>query len=152
MIFISHRGNTTEKFESWENEPTYIDQAIKNGYDVEVDVWVKSECYGSQLYLGHDKPQYGVNLSWYEDRRNNLWIHCKNHQAVDYFSNTKFNWFWHDKDDMTLTSNGYIWVYPGKQPINNSVAVLPELHTDDVSKCVGICSDIIEEYRNAFIR
>ncbi len=26
MILISHRGNTNGKFESYENEPTYIDK------------------------------------------------------------------------------------------------------------------------------
>lgn len=35
---------------------------------------------------------------------------------------------------------------PGKQPILNSVAVLPEIHGDDISVCWGICSDIIGEY------
>jgi hypothetical protein len=57
-----------------------------------------------------------------------------------------FNWFWHDVDDMTLTSKGFIWVYPGKQPINNSIAVIPELYEDNISKCIGICSDYIEDY------
>ena len=41
MILISHRGNINGKFKSWENEPTYIDKAISEGYDVEVDVWYK---------------------------------------------------------------------------------------------------------------
>ena len=57
------------------------------------------------------------------------------------------NWFWHEEDTLTLTSFGYVWVYPGKQPIKNSIAVMPELKNDDVSKCMGICSDIIEKYK-----
>jgi len=28
MVLISHRGNTNGKFESYENEPMYIDKAI----------------------------------------------------------------------------------------------------------------------------
>jgi hypothetical protein len=55
--------------------------------------------------------------------------------------------FWHQKDDVTLTSQGYIWAYPGKQPLKNSIAVLPERNNDDTSQCSGICSDVIEKYK-----
>jgi hypothetical protein len=33
MILIAHRGNVNGRFESYENEPNYIDLAIKKGYD-----------------------------------------------------------------------------------------------------------------------
>ena len=56
------------------------------------------------------------------------------------------HYFWHQKDDIALTSKGYIWAYPGKQPIKESIAVLPEIYKDDVSNCIGICSDNIIEY------
>lgn len=145
MILISHRGNTNGKFESYENEPNYIDKAISEGYDVEVDVWVIDE----QIYLGHDKPQYGVPFRWFRDRISKLWIHCKNVEAIQLFRlvQYEFNFFWHESDVLTLTSNGYVWVYPGKQPIENSIAVLPELFNDDVSLCMGICSDYIAKYK-----
>ena len=45
-----------------------------------------------------------------------------------------------------MTSKGYIWAYPGKQPIKESIAVLPELYKDNISKCIGICSDYIINY------
>ena len=60
MILISHRGNTNGRFDSYENEPTYIDLAISRGYEVEIDVWFVD----GMLYLGHDAPQYGINLSF----------------------------------------------------------------------------------------
>ena len=59
----------------------------------------------------------------------------------------ELNYFWHENDTMTLTSHGYIWVYPGKQPVKNSISVMPELNNDFVSGCAGICSDIIENYK-----
>ena len=68
MILISHRGNINGRLESYENEPTYIDMAIKNGYDVEIDVWYKNKI----LFLGHDKPEYGVEFRWFIDRINKL--------------------------------------------------------------------------------
>lgn len=145
MILISHRGNINGKFESWENEPTYIDKAMSEGYDVEVDVWYKDK----MLWLGHDKPDYDVDLRWFKDRISKLWIHCKNVEAVTYFKECgyDFNYFWHENDTLTLTSKNHIWVYPGNQPIENSIAVMPEIHNDDVSKCLGICSDKIKEYK-----
>ena len=58
MILISHRGNITGRFEHYENEPTYLDKAIKEGYDVEIEVWFKDNI----LWLGHDKPEYCMDF------------------------------------------------------------------------------------------
>ena len=145
MILIAHRGNVNGRFESWENEPTYIDLAIKKGYDVEIDVWFKDNL----LWLGHDKPDYGINFSFIKDRIDKLWVHCKNVDAVVYFKECGYpvNYFWHEEDTLTLTSHNHLWVYPAKQPILNSIAVMPELNNDDVSQCLGICSDYIEKYK-----
>jgi hypothetical protein len=145
MKLIAHRGNTNGKFESYENEPNYIDLAIKKGFDVEVDVW----CKNGMLWLGHDKPDYGVDFIWFRDRLTHLWVHCKNIEAINYFKDCGYpcNYFWHENDKITLTSLGYIWAYPGNQPIKDSISVMPEINNDDVSKCVGICSDFIENYK-----
>jgi hypothetical protein len=147
MKLISHRGNINGKMESWENEPTYIDLAISKGYDVEVDVWYKDSIF----WLGHDEPQYGVDFRWFRDRISKLWIHCKNIEAITYFNANfevfPFNYFWHENDTVTLTSLNYIWAFPNKQPIRNSIAVMPELHNDDVSSAIGVCSDVVENYK-----
>jgi hypothetical protein len=145
MILISHRGNINGKFESYENEPNYIDLALSKGYDVEIDVWYVDNL----LYLGHDKPQYGINFRWIQDRFDKLWIHCKNVEAVVYFKECGYdvNYFWHQEDTLTLTSKNHLWVYPGKQPINKSIAVMPEIHNEDTTNCFGVCSDYIENYK-----
>ena len=146
MKFISHRGNINGRLESYENEPTYIDLAIKKGYDVEVDVWYKD----NTLWLGHDEPQYNVEFRWFRDRLNKLWIHCKNLEAIVFFKENEydFNFFWHEIDVITLTSLNYIWAFPGKQPIKNSIAVMPEINGDDISQCLGVCSDFVEKFNN----
>jgi hypothetical protein len=145
MILIAHRGNIDGKSELYENEPNYIDKALKKGYDVEIDVWVIE----GNFYLGHDKPQYGITLEWLDKRKNELWIHCKNIEAMEWFNSLfdTYNYFWHQKDTLTLTSKGYIWAYPGKQPIKTSIAVMPEIYNDDISQCLGICSDYIQNYK-----
>jgi hypothetical protein len=40
MILISHRGNINGRIEGLENTPNYIQDAIKLGYDVEIDLWI----------------------------------------------------------------------------------------------------------------
>ena len=145
MKLIAHRGNTNGSMESLENEPTYIDLALNKGYDVEVDVWYVD----GQLYLGHDKPQYVIEFKWFKERLLNLWVHCKNIEAVLFFRDNQypFNYFWHETDTITLTSLNHIWAYPGKQPIKNSIAVMPEINNDDTTECIGICSDYVEKYK-----
>ena len=139
MILISHRGNIEGSIPELENTQPYINIAIANGYDVEIDVWWSN----GYLYLGHDKPQHLIDLSWFEKNKDSLWVHCKNIESVVKLQNTDFHYFWHQNDDLTLTSKNYIWAYPNKQPIKNSIAVLPELYNDNLGVCKGVCSDNI---------
>ena len=145
MILISHRGNINGRIEEAENRPDYIEDTIRLGYEVEIDIWVIEGTF----HLGHDEPQYPVSLNWLYERKDKLWIHCKNIEAIEWFSSLygTYNYFWHDTDTVTLTSKNYIWAYPGKQPIKNSIAVLPELFKDDTPQCIGICSDYIQNYK-----
>ena len=145
MILISHRGNINGRIESLENSKSYIDNALSEGYDVEIDVW----CVGGVIYLGHDNPKYEITLQWIVDRMSKLWIHCKNIESVIFFNNlnVNLNYFWHETDTVTLTSLNYIWSYSGKQPIQGSIAVLPEIHNENTESCIGICSDYIKNYK-----
>ncbi len=140
MILISHRGNLNGKTDR-ENQPKYIEEAIFHDFDVEVDVWYDSK----QFWLGHDKPQYKVSERFLEHP--NLWCHAKNIDAL-YVMNTNYHihCFWHQEDDVTLTSMGYLWTYPGKQLTSNSIAVLPDGKVPD--NIVGICSDFIGSFRD----
>lgn len=143
MVLISHRGNTDGKIPSAENRPDYIDEAIGLGFDVEIDV----RYVDGDLYLGHDEGDYMIPLQWLEDRKDKLWIHCKNHEVVEFLNGKDLNWFWHDSDDMTLTSHGFIWAHPKIQPPTNSIAVLPDNYDWDLTRCLGVCSDYIEKYK-----
>lgn len=146
MVFISHRGNINGKIDSCENDPVYIDSAISKGFDVEIDVWVTN----NQIWLGHDNPQYNIDFKWIEDRMSKLWIHCKNIESLFYFKSLKYpiNYFWHQNDDVTITSLGYFWTYPGKQLTENSIAVMPEISEFyKIESCFGICSDFIQNFK-----
>ena len=143
MILISHRGHIIVKIVEKENHPDYIDKAINLGYDVEIDMW----WIDGKTYLGHDEPQYEVDDGWLTSRISKLWIHCKNVELLNWIRSTTLHYFWHEEDTLTLTSKNYIWAYPGKQPILGSIAVMPEINKDNISLCIGICSDYIKNYK-----
>ena len=107
MIFISHRGNINGINKKFENNPNYIQHAIDKGFNVEIDVW-----YKDYFFLGHDKPQYKVSSKFLENTK--FWCHAKNLEALEKLQKLRTKYFWHQNDDYTLTSNGYIWTYPGK--------------------------------------
>jgi len=138
---ISHRGNLSGKTTD-ENKTSYIDAAISESFDVEVDVWMVD----NTLYLGHDEPQYKISSEWIEKRKNFLWIHAKNKDALSFCLNNNFHVFWHNTDDYTITSRGYVWAFPGKYVSGNlCVGVLPELHwtisETYLQNFFGVCTD-----------
>jgi len=143
MILISHRGNVNGKNVDKENTIEYIENCISLGFEVEIDVWV----IDNKIFLGHDEPNDIVSIDWLQKFKNVLWIHCKNTESVVFFKETEFHFFWHEEDTLTLTSKGFLWVYPGKQPISKSIAVMPELHNDNINECIGVCSDYIINYK-----
>lgn len=150
MKLIAHRGNIDGPNSLKENHPDYIDEAIVKGYDVEIDI--RYSVFDDSFYLGHDESQYIITLYWLAQRMNNLWIHCKNIDTLYYFSSKTggYNYFWHQEDDFTLTSKGYIWTYPGKSYTPNSIVVMPEWKDLDwdqlkVMGCYGICSDYVSK-------
>lgn len=151
MILIAHRGNIDGKNPDKENNPDYIMEAIDKGFNVEIDVWYIKDTF----YLGHDKPQYPINIDFL---KNDLfWIHTKNIEAIhqlnnytdEYTFHTTTNFFFHNTDDCVLTSWGWIWTYPDKPILSDSaIAVLPELFPNwDISLAGGICSDFISRYK-----
>lgn len=144
MILISHRGNLYGANKALENSPEYIDETIRQGFDCEIDIW----SIDNNIFLGHDSPDYKITLDWLLKRQKNLWVHCKNIKSIEIMrQNLDLHFFWHENDTLTLTSKGIPWVYPGKQPVKDSIAVLPELNNDVTNICLGVCSDFIEKYK-----
>jgi hypothetical protein len=64
MILISHRGNINGKNDVRENSMFYIMEALTMGFDVEIDVWY----INNEWFLGHDKPQYQINIDVFRSR------------------------------------------------------------------------------------
>lgn len=146
MKIIAHRGNLNGPNPLTENDPKRITECIEDGYDVEIDV--RFDPTTETLWLGHDEPRHKINWMWLAGRARNLWIHCKDLATLHEFSTNSdgYNYFWHDKDDYTLTSKGHIWSYPGKTYTGNTVVVMPEWNKMDwdalrATNCHGVCTD-----------
>ncbi len=139
-IMIAHRGNVDGPQPELENSPLYINKALAAGYNVEIDVWLVE----SRWMLGHDEPQYEVDEAFVV--REGLWCHAKNIAALEELTSLGAHVFWHQEDDVTLTSRGFLWTYPGKDLTSKSICVMPEKAKYKTIECAGICTDYIKRY------
>lgn len=150
MILISHRGNITGSLPEKENRPSYIDCAIQLGYQVEVDL----RFINGEFWLGHDYPQYKINIEWMKLRKDNLWFHCKDLESSIKLLNHDLMFFCHYQDEFTLTSNNYIWVHNLNCTINDK-CIIPLLSKEDIlsysnNTPYGICTDYITDCKDYF--
>ena len=136
MKIISHRGNIRGPISGKENRPTYIDCALGNGYDVEIDV----RLIDGQLWLGHDGPQYKVEHSWLQPRKEYLWIHCKDLAAAK--ECCEYQSFCHTSDPYTYTTTGKVWLHDLSMKVND--AIIPLIDDPIIylaQKPYAICTD-----------
>ena len=141
MKLISHRGNILGRKKQLENNPNYIENTLKLGYDVEVDVWSKDK----QFYLGHDKPQHKIERSFLQNKK--LWGHAKNIESFyRMIDDDKIHCFFHDKDEVALTSKGYFWSAFEDEMTSKSICVMPPSSRDIPKDIAGICSDNVGYY------
>ncbi len=147
MIWIAHRGNTCGSNPARENDPEYLTAALGQGYHVEVDVWWRE---GVGWRLGHNLPRYDISIGFLCDDR--IWCHAKDAVTLQRLLALGVNCFSHWSDQFVLTSNNFLWTYPGATLTDRSIAVLPEkapegwLLTPRVA-VVGVCTDNIPKYR-----
>jgi len=143
LIVISHRGNINGPDILTENNPEHIDKLISKNIFVEVDVWFVDGNY----FLGHDSPTYLVDYSWFDKNKNYLWIHAKNQKAFELlFCKKNLNVFWHENDKMTLTSKGYMWLYPENFSKKGITVVLNKPNQENLKKMFGVCTDYFYEW------
>jgi len=152
MKIISHRGYLDGENEIQENNPIYIDECLSNGFDVEVDLRLNS----NKFYLGHDIEKYIISIDWILERKEFLWVHCKDIYSIQYLieSELDINYFWHENDLFTITSKNYLWAYPNKKVYQKAVNVLPEKNWG-FKKIVeeqifAICTDYPKKYRGIY--
>jgi len=143
VFLISHRGNINGPSDK-ENSPIYIDKAIESGYDVEIDVWT----YQNEYWLGHNKPQYKIDLDFLLKRSTRLWCHAKNLKALESMLDNKIHCFWQHEDDYAITSKGYIFTHSNVTKETSRSVIVSLSGTHPVENPAGICSDYISKYKN----
>ena len=143
MKLIAHKGNVNGPDPSRENTPEQIEWCIENGYDVEIDVRYSPE--KDKFYLGHDDLQHEINWWWLAGKQKNLWIHCKDLFTLHEFTarTSGYNYFWHQRDDYTLTSKGQIWASPAQDYNKDTVRVIEDPEEVKEYDCYAICSDYV---------
>ena len=146
-FLIAHRGNINGPDKENENSYYSINFALKMGFEVEIDL----RFYNSKLYIGHDKAQNELDFKKISNI-SKVWFHCKDIESIEIIRKKNIKkFFYHDTDNIALTSNGYFWTYPGHKITDNSIIVMPEKANyakNDFHYCAGICSDFISRYKN----
>ena len=146
MLIIAHRG-CTEGPDEKENEPNFIDEALKKFY-CEIDLWKIQD----SLFLGHDYPKYKITENWLQNRQKKLLVHCKNIAALSYIENAqkeqyvRYHYFWHEEDKYTLTSQNIVLAYPGYSCPSGGIAMKCEHWPSIESGWFGICSDFVQSF------
>lgn len=141
MFLIAHRGNINGPELDNENKPDYIINAVRQGYDVELDVWWEA----GSFYLGHNKPKYPVDSAFLYNE--GLWCHAKNLDALERMLRLNVHCFWQDKDDYALTSKGYIFTHSGITTETDK-SIIVSLDGDlSLDRSAGVCSDYIFKYK-----
>lgn len=102
---IAHRGNTKGRIPKKENTVPYLLEAAKD-YFVEVDVWFRN----GEFWLGHDFPAQRVDVLFLNNEK--FFCHAKNEAALHEMTKRDIHCFWHEDDQMSLTSKGFVWKYP----------------------------------------
>lgn len=142
MLFISHRGNLDGLNPKRENTKSYIQEAIDKGFHVEIDIRTKD----GLLFLGHDSPDYEIDLGWLCERSSSLWVHCKDFDSLSMLVDKDLRIFFHEKENYSIINNKLIWAHD----LSNidSKCIIPLLTEDQVMSwdpkpVFGICSDFV---------
>ena len=142
MRLIAHRGLLHGPNHTKENRSITVMAALEREFEVEVDVWYVD----GKWWLGHNHPLEEVPLGFLENPA--IWVHCKNTEALRN-ATSGMHHFWHERDNYTINSQGFIWVYPGcGLPVPRpTVAVVTGKHDGELLSAMaqigvaGICTD-----------
>lgn len=148
MRIIAHRGNLFGPGSVAENAPCSVDQSIRYGFDVEIDLWLSDD---GKKSLGHDCPEFEITNDFLIERRPSLWVHAKNIPALQFCLDNNLRCFSHDNDDAVLTSDQYIWRFPrsGLPVTERTIVVLPERSfTERGARAFGVCTDFPFAFRD----
>ena len=141
-MIIAHRCNINGPSDT-ENTQEAMLQCIGHGLAVEIDLWFT----GGVFYMGHDGPAEEVDISVLLEHDENLFIHCKNIDALYQLkAYNNLNVFGHSNDEFVLTSQGDIFCSVGVAQ-KGCICVMPELYSPNFSDAeLQCCKHILTDY------
>jgi len=140
MRLVSNRGNTTGPNPMRENSPAYILETLQKGFYVKIDVTVVDKV----IFLG---AYFTVNLDFIQNEK--IICQASDGLTLHFLMSNQIHCFFQQKDNYSITTQGWIWTYPENILTPLSICVMPEWFLKDVQeasklKCYGICSNYIE--------
>lgn len=142
--FIIRHRNRYNGASKDDNNPYWINAAVLEGWSVEIDL----RYHRGKLYLGHDGPDYKIDLDFLVQHKKNLWIHAKDIKTLHWLTGTccDLNYFFHDHDDCCLTSKKFIWCMPGQKYIPpNGIRLDFSTNPDYSGNIYAVCVDYIKK-------
>lgn len=119
-IIISHLGNTDGRQPENENKLAYVQQALKAGWHVCVDVVF--HCGTFLLpYAGGFNSVSGAILA-----KQRVWCRAHDPVTLDALCNINAHAFLNTESGLALTSSQFIWTLPGLSLVDRSIACFPE--------------------------
>lgn len=149
-LLISHRGNTDGMNPVRENSVSYIKEALEKGYQVMVDLWLVGT---EHLAMGTERALHAVDLAFLKE--NNVICHAQTVETLEFLLAHEVHCFYATgADHRALTNGGLIWTQGDPKITQRCIMAMPEWFIPDLSslahiKCSGICSDRIQEVRDA---
>lgn len=143
MKIYAHRANLNGPG-SGENTQAAIEECLKQGFCVEIDV----RGINKEIWVGHDKPLWKANHLFL--KKPGLICHAKNIEAAVLLHEIGADFFCLEKDTYALCSNGLLWTNYGTSPTPFSIMCSPELveapeMLEDffprIIGCYGVCTD-----------
>jgi hypothetical protein len=137
-IIISHLGNTHGRQPEQENTLPYIQQALKEGWHVCVDV-----CFRNGGFLLPNAAGFHVAPPALLSKQR-VWCRASDPETADALCNIAAHCFLVSREFMSLTSAQFIWTLPPHNLVARSIAAYPELAPPDWLdnfEPAGLCSN-----------
>ena len=137
-IIISHMGNIHGRRPEQENTMPYVQQALKEGWHVCVDVAFSN----GSFILPHDGGYHVAPPAFLSKQR--MWCRASDPETMDALCNINAHAFLVSSDFMSLTSAQFLWTLPPHALVSRSIAVYPELAEPgwlDNFEPAGLCSN-----------
>jgi len=137
-IIISHLGNINGRIPEQENTLKYLQEALKAGWHICVDVVFRS----GGFLLPHASGFTPVPPSFFSKHR--VWSRCQNAETLDALCNIGAHAVLATESPLTLTSSQFIWTLPPRELAPRSIAVFPEMADSNWlfdHEPAGLCSN-----------